>query len=233
MILEPGVQAAAGMVTLPPGFLPRAAEACRAHGALLILDEVATGFGRTGTMFACQREGVTPDLMCVAKGLTGGYLPVAATLATDRVYDAFLGRYDEYRHFFHGHTYTGNALGCAAALATLGLLADGAIIGAVDEKARVLREALAPLAAHRHVGDIRQAGLMCGIELVADRQTKASFAPGQRHGYQLCLALRDRGIFLRPLGDVIVLMPPLSATDAELRHLAAAVQAVVVERFGA
>ena len=107
--------------------------------------------------------------MCVAKGLTGGYLPVAATLATDRVYDAFLGRYDEYRHFFHGHTYTGNALGCAAALATLGLLSDGAIIGAVEQKARVLRDALAPLAAHRHVGDIRQAGLMCGIELVADR----------------------------------------------------------------
>ena len=184
-------------------------------------------------MFACQREGVTPDLMCVAKGLTGGYLPVAATLATDRVYDAFLGRYDEYRHFFHGHTYTGNALGCAAALATLGLLSDGAIIGAVEQKARVLREALAPLAAHRHVGDIRQAGLMCGIELVADRQTKASFAPGDRNGYHVCLALRDRGIFLRPLGDVIVLMPPLSATDAELRHLAASVQAAIVERFGA
>ena len=140
VILEPGVQAAAGMLTLPPGFLSRAAEACRAHGALLILDEVATGFGRTGTMFACQREGVTPDLMCVAKGLTGGYLPVAATLATDRVYDAFLGRYDEYRHFFHGHTYTGNALGCAAALATLGLLSDGVIIGAVDaEGARAAR----------------------------------------------------------------------------------------------
>ena len=119
VILEPGVQAAAGMLTLPRGFLSRAAEACRQHGALLILDEVATGFGRTGMMFASEREGVTPDLMCVAKGLTGGYLPVAATLATDRIYDAFLGRYDEYRHFYHGHTYTGNALGCAAALATL------------------------------------------------------------------------------------------------------------------
>ena len=130
-------------------------------------------------MFACQREGVTPDLMCVAKGLTGGYLPVAATLATDRVYDAFLGRYDEYRHFFHGHTYTGNALGCAAALATLGLLSDGAIIGAVEQKARVLRDALAPLAAHRHVGDIRQAGLMCGIELVADRRDESVVCAGR------------------------------------------------------
>src|SRR5688572_1641323 len=233
VILEPGVQAAAGMLTLPSGFLTRVAELCRAHGALLILDEVATAFGRTGTMFACQREGVTPDLLCVAKGLTAGYLPVAATLATDRIYDAFLGRYDEYRHFFHGHTYTGNALGCAAALATLGLLSDGAIIGAVEQKARVLWEALAPLAAHRHVGDIRQAGLMCGIELVANRETKASFPPGDRNGYHLCLALRDRGIFLRPLGDVIVLMPPLSVTDTELRHLAASVHAVVVERFGA
>src|SRR5688572_6898996 len=233
LILEPGVQAAAGMLTLPEGFLSRVAEACRANGALLILDEVATGFGRTGTMFACQREGVTPDLMCVAKGLTGGYLPVAATLATDRVYDAFLGRFDEYRHFFHGHTYTGNALGCAAALATLGLLADGVIINAVFEKARVLREALAPLASHRHVGDIRQAGLMCGIELVADRKSKASFPPGDRHGHHICLALRDRGIFLRPLGDVIVLMPPLSVTAGELQHLAASLHATIVERFGA
>jgi adenosylmethionine-8-amino-7-oxononanoate aminotransferase len=233
VILEPGVQAAAGMLVLPAGFLTRAAAACRAHGALLILDEVATGFGRTGTLFACQREGVTPDLLCVAKGLTGGYLPVAATLATDEIYDTFLGRYDEYRHFFHGHTYTGNALGCAAALATLGLLEDGAIVAAVDRKARVLREALAPLAAHRHVGDIRQAGLMCGIELVADRTTKQTLVAGERTGYHICLSLRDRGIFLRPLGDIIVLMPPLSSTDAELQHLAASVHAAIVERMGA
>jgi len=233
VILEPGVQAAAGILTMPPGFLSRTADACRRHGALLILDEVATAFGRTGAMFACEREGVTPDLLCVAKGLTGGYLPVAATLATDRVYTAFLGRYDEYRHFFHGHTYTGNALGCAAALATLGLLSDGNIVRGVVQKARVLSEALTPLASHTHVGDIRQAGLMAGIELVADRASKASFAPGDRTGYHICLSLRDRGIFLRPLGDVIVLMPPLSSTDAELRHLAAAVHAAIVERLGA
>ena len=233
VILEPGVQASAGMLTLPEGFLTRTATACRAHGALLILDEVATGFGRTGTMFACEREGVSPDLLCVAKGLTGGYLPVAATLATDRIYNAFLGRYDEYRHFFHGHTYTGNALGCAAALATIKLLSDGTIVRAVERKARVLHEALAPLSAHPHVGDIRQAGLMCGIELVADRVTKAIFAPGDRTGYHIGLSLRDRGIFLRPLGDVIVLMPPLSSTDAELRHLADSVRAAIVERLGA
>jgi adenosylmethionine---8-amino-7-oxononanoate aminotransferase len=233
VILEPGVQAAAGMLVLPDGFLARTAAACRAHGALLILDEVATGFGRTGALFACNHEGVTPDIMCVAKGLTGGYMPVAATLATDEVYNTFLGRYDEYRHFFHGHTYTGNALGCAAALATLGLLADGVIIGAVEQKAAALRGALMPLAGHANVGDIRQIGLMCGVELVEDRATKATFPPGERHGHQICLLLRDRGIFLRPLGDVIVLMPPLSCTEAELEHLAASVHAAIVEHFGA
>lgn len=232
VIIEPAVQAAAGMVLLPPGFLAMAAEACRKHGALLILDEVATGFGRTGSLFACQKEGVTPDLLCLAKGLTGGYLPVAATLATDAIYKTFLGRYEEYRHFFHGHTYTGNPLGCAAALATLRLLADGSIVAGVERKARVLREALAPVALHKHVGEIRQEGLMCGVELVADRGTKSCFPPGERVGNGICLALRERGIFLRPLGDVIVLMPPLSATDEELRHLATALHAALVEKLG-
>jgi adenosylmethionine-8-amino-7-oxononanoate aminotransferase len=233
VILEPGVQAAAGMVMIPEGFLTKVAAACRKHGALLILDEVATGFGRTGALFACQKEGVTPDLLCVAKGLTGGYLPVAATLATEAIYDVFLGRYEEFRHFFHGHTYTGNALGCAAALATLRLLADGRIVSDVARKAALLTQALAPLASHRHVGEIRQSGLMCGVELVADRASKARFPVDERVGYRLCLALRARGIFIRPLGDVIVVMPPLSSTDDELRDLGAALQAALVERFGA
>jgi adenosylmethionine-8-amino-7-oxononanoate aminotransferase len=233
VLVEPGVQAAAGMIVQPPGFLARVAAACRRHGALLILDEVATGFGRSGTLFACQREGVTPDLLCVAKGLTGGYLPVAATLATDAIYEAFLGRYEDHRHFFHGHTYTGNALGCAAALATLRLLADGSIVSGVQEKARILRQALAPVEGHRHVGEVRQAGLMCGIELVADRATRAPFGAGDRVGYGLCLALREHGIYIRPLGDVIVLMPPLTSSAAELQHLAASLHAVLVERFGA
>jgi len=233
VVLEPFVQAAAGMLIQPPGFLTRVAEACRRHGALLILDEVATGLGRTGTLFACQREGVTPDLLCLAKGLTGGYLPLAATLATDAVYEPFLGRYEEYRHFFHGHTYTGNPLGCAAALATLRLLADGAIVRSVDAKARVLREALEPVERHRHVGEIRQAGLMCGIELVADRETRAPFSPADRVGYRICLAMRDRGIFIRPLGDVIALVLPLTVTEDELRRLAEALLAALVERFGA
>jgi adenosylmethionine-8-amino-7-oxononanoate aminotransferase len=230
VVLEPGVQAAAGMIVQPEGFVARVAESCRKHGALLILDEVATGFGRTGSLFVCEKEGVTPDLLCVAKGLTGGYLPVAATLATDAVYEAFLGGYDEYRHFFHGHTYTGNPLGCAAALATLRLLADGTVVDAVAPKAAVLREALA---AHKNVGDVRQLGLMCGVELVADRGTKETFPPGDRNGHKICLAMRDRGVFIRPLGDVVVVMPPLSATEDELRHVAAAFHAALVERFGA
>jgi adenosylmethionine---8-amino-7-oxononanoate aminotransferase len=233
VVLEPGVQAAAGMLMIPEGYLTRVAEACRRHGALLILDEVATGFGRTGTLFACQEEGITPDLLCVAKGLTGGYLPVAATLARDAIYEVFLGRYDEYRHFFHGHTYTGNALGCAAALATLRLLADGRIVGDVARKGAVLRDALYPVAAHPQVGEVRLKGLMCGVEIVQDRGTKASYAPGDRVGYALCLALREHGFFVRPLGDVIVLMPPLTSTDEELRRLASALHAVLVERFGA
>jgi adenosylmethionine-8-amino-7-oxononanoate aminotransferase len=232
VVVEPGVQAAAGMIRLPDGFLPRVAEACRRHGALLVLDEVATGFGRTGTLFACQREGVSPDILCVAKGLTGGYLPLAATLATDAVYRPFLGRYEEYRHFFHGHTYTGNPLGCAAALATLGLLSDGSLVSDVERKAEVLRQALEPVAGHRHVGEVRQTGLMCGVEIVADGSRKTAFSPGDRVGYKLCLSLRSKGFYLRPLGDVVVLMPPLTATDDELRRLAASLHAVLVERFG-
>jgi adenosylmethionine-8-amino-7-oxononanoate aminotransferase len=183
-------------------------------------------------MFACQKEGVSPDLLCLAKGLTGGYLPVAATLATDAVYRVFLGRYDEYRHFFHGHTYTGNPLGCAAALATLGLLARDRVVESVSEKARVLRESLAPVAGHPRVGEIRQAGLMCGVELVKDRASKERFAPGERVGHRVCLALRRHGILLRPLGDVIVLLPPLSSSVEELRRLGAALHAALVEVLG-
>jgi adenosylmethionine-8-amino-7-oxononanoate aminotransferase len=231
VVLEPGLQAAAGMLVQPPGFLRAVADACRRHGALLILDEVATGFGRTGTMFACEREGVVPDLLCLAKGLTGGYLPLAATLATDAVFAPFLGRYEEYRHFFHGHTYTGNPLGCAAALATLRLLAPDRRPD-VEARGRRLEEALAPLAAHPRVGDIRRVGLMCGVELVADRTTKARFPPAERVGHRLCLRLRDHGLFIRPLGDVIVVMPPLTVTDDELRHIGRSLQAVIEERFG-
>jgi adenosylmethionine-8-amino-7-oxononanoate aminotransferase len=226
------VQAAAGMIPVPDGYLPRVAAAARQHGALLILDEVATGFGRTGTMFACQREGVSPDLLCLAKGLTGGYLPVAATLATEAVYQPFLGRYEDYRHFFHGHTYTGNPLGCAAALATLRLLQKGAIVEGVGAKSAALREALEPVSRHRHVAEVRLVGLMGGVELVADRATRARFAPALRVGHRVGLAMRGRGVFARPLGDVLVLMPPLTVTTNELRRLAAVLEAAIVEVLG-
>jgi len=232
VIVEPAVQAAAGMILQPEGYLRRVAEACRRHDALLVLDEVATGFGRTGALFACQKEGVKPDLLCLAKSLTGGYLPLAATLATDAVYQAFLGRYEEYRHFFHGHTYTGNPLGCATALATLRLLEEGSLVSGVHGKAEVLREALRPLEGHPHVGEIRQAGLMCGVELVADRVTRACLPASDRVGYRICLDVRSRGVFLRPLGDIIVLMPPLSSTEGELRFLGASLVAAIVERLG-
>jgi adenosylmethionine---8-amino-7-oxononanoate aminotransferase len=232
LVLEPGLQAAAGMLVLPPTYLQRAAESCWRHSALLILDEVATGFGRTGALFACEREGVRPDLLCLAKGLTGGYLPVAATLATDEVYRVFLGRYEEFRHFFHGHTYTGNPLGCAAALATLDLLSDGTIVGAVPSKAEALARLLAPLADHPHVGDIRQCGLMCGIELVADRATRAPFASKDRVGHRVCLAARPHGVYLRPLGDIIVLVLPLTVTEAELQHVTAALRLALDEVLG-
>jgi adenosylmethionine-8-amino-7-oxononanoate transaminase len=232
VILEPGVQAAAGMIPLPDGFLRQVAEATRRHDALLILDEVATGFGRTGTMFACQKEGVTPDLLCLAKGLTGGYLPVAATLATDAVYRAFLGRYEEYRHFFHGHTYSGNALGCAAALATLDLLRERRIVESVPARSAALHEALQPLARHPHVGEIRLTGLMCGVELVKDRATRSAFAAAERVGYRVALAMRDQGVFARPLGDVMVLMPPLTSSDDELRMIASALAAGIRSVLG-
>jgi len=221
VILEPAVQAAAGMLMVPEGYLPRVADACHRHGALLILDEIVTGFGRTGRLFACQREGVTPDILCLGKGLTGGYLPLAATLTSEPIYRQFLGRQDEYT-LFHGHTYTGNPLACAAALATLGLLADGRLIGDVDRKATVLRKHLEPIARHPRVGDIRQAGLMCGVELVADRNTRAMLPATERTGQRVCDVLRKRGFYLHPIGDVIPIVPPLTVTDEQLQALAAA-----------
>jgi adenosylmethionine-8-amino-7-oxononanoate aminotransferase len=215
LIMEPLVQGAAGMLLHPDGYLRAVRELCDRHGILMIVDEVATGFGRTGTMFACEQEGVVPDLMSVAKGLTGGYLPLAATLATERIYDGFLGRFEEFRTFFHGHTYTGNPLACAAALATLQVFEDEDTLRALPPKIELLgallEEHVAPLAA---VGEIRRRGTMTGIALV-------DFPLEARMGHRVTLAARERGAILRPLGDVVVLMPPLSITDDELRRLVA------------
>lgn len=224
VIIEPGMQGAGGMITYPEGFLRHARKKTRDADVLLILDEVAMGMGRSGEMFASQREGVNPDFLCIAKGLTGGYIPVAATLTTDRVYEAFLGPAEEGRTFFHGHTFTGNALGCAAALATLDIFEKDDILAEVRRKSDVLRKYLTPLQADENVGDIRQYGLAVGIELVEDKEKRKSFDGTKRIGMKVCRAARDRGVFLRPLGDVIVLMPPLSITDEEIELLVEAVK---------
>jgi adenosylmethionine-8-amino-7-oxononanoate aminotransferase len=221
IVIEPLVQGAAGMIMQPPGYLRGVRELATRYGVLMIADEIVTGFGRTGRLFACEHEGVTPDLLCLGKSLTAGYLPMAATLATTRVYDAFLGEYSLGKTFQHGHTFAGNPLAAAAACASLDVLEEERILDqALPRKAARLATALAPLAEHPHVGDIRQLGLMAGIELVADRTTGRSFPPHERRGYQVCRKSTASGVWLRPLGDVIVVMPPLSATDAEIDLLA-------------
>jgi len=220
VILEPLVQAAGGMITAPPGYLRRVRELCDAHDVLLIVDEVATGVGRTGTFFACEQEGVTPDILVAGKGLTGGYLPLAATLTTQAIFDAFLGEPAAGRTFFHGHTYTGNPLACAAALANLDLMDKRDTLAGVRERGDILAGELAPLVGHPHVGDIRRRGLMVGIELVADKPSRAPYDAGDTMGARVAAAAREAGAVIRPLGDVVVLMPPLAIPIPELRRLA-------------
>lgn len=229
-VIEPLVQGAAGMLVHRPGYLRRVRELTARHGILLIADEVAVGFGRTGTMFACEQEQVSPDLLCLAKGLTGGYLPVAATLATDALYEQFLGHPSEGRTFFHGHTFTGNALGCAAALATLELFDRNNVFENVATNARLLADRLRPLADHPHVGQIRQKGVMVGIELVADKASQAAFPARERRGHQVILAARRRGVIIRPLGDVIVLMPAPAMPAALVDTLCAVVAESIAEQ---
>ena len=220
LVLEPVMQGADGMIAQPPGYVRRMREVCDRHGALLVCDEVATGFGRTGTMFAVEQEGVVPDVLTVAKGITGGYLPLAATVTTERVFESFLGPYDAQKTFFHGHTYAGNPLACAAATASSRLLRDRKVVAGLPAKISALSRALAPAARMAHVGDVRQRGLMVGIELVRDRATKEEYAYGLRAGHQVILEARKLGAILRPLGNVVVLMPPLAMTEAELEELA-------------
>jgi adenosylmethionine-8-amino-7-oxononanoate aminotransferase len=213
VIVEPLVQGAAGMLLQPPGYLRALRELCDEFGVLMICDEVATGFGRTGTMFACEQEGVSPDFLCLAKGLTGGYLPLAATLTTERVYEGFLGEHHQFRTFFHGHTYTGNPLACAAALATLRVFEQERTLERlrpkIDLLAGLLAEHVEPLAAVR---EVRRQGMMCGIEL-------APFPLEARMGHRVTLEARARGALIRPLGDVVVLMPPLAIRPDQLRRL--------------
>ena len=214
VIVEPIVQGAAGIRVQPPGFLRRVRELCDRHDVLLICDEVATGFGRTGTMFACEQERVAPDLMCVAKGLTGGYLPLAATLATERIYEGFLGAHEEFRTFFHGHTYTGNPLACAAAIANLDAFEREGTLLRLQPKIRLLSELLSDIARMSEVAEVRCRGFMVGIDL-------GEHDPALRLGHRVTLEARRRGAIVRPLGDTVVLMPPLAISKANLRRLVA------------
>lgn len=219
IVVEPLVQGAAGMIIHPRGFLKGVRQLADKYNTLLIVDEVATGFGRTGRMFACGHEEVYPDLMCLAKGITGGYLPLAATLTTDKIYDSFLGGAGEHKTFYHGHTYTGNALGCAAALASLELFEENNIIESLAEKVEIIKEALETIKSLKHVGDVRQCGMMAGIELVKDKTGKTGFAGEDLIGAKVCMAMRDKGVMLRPLGDVIVLMPAVAIGVELLKEL--------------
>lgn len=229
--VEPLMQGAAGMVCQPPGFLAGVENLCRAHDVLLVADEVATGFARTGSLFAVEQEGVRPDLLCLAKGISGGYLPLAATLATDAIEASFQGEYAQRRTLFHGHTYTGNPLACAAGLASLALL-DDAFLAQARAAATAVARALDPLRTHPQVLDVRQRGLMVGIEL-GRRRPDGSAAPfdfGRRTGHALCRALRADGAIIRPLGDVLVLMPAPAMPAALAADLAGRVVRAI-ERF--
>ncbi len=223
--IEPLVQGAAGMIVHPPGYLSEVRRLATQYDVLLICDEVATGFGRTAKMFAVEHEVVQPDLMCVGKGISAGYLPLAATFANQQIFDAFLGDPDEGKTFFHGHTYTGNPLACSAALASLDLFEENNLLAQVQRNSAELGMMLAKLLDHPHVGDIRQKGFMVGIELVADKISRTPFDPKRRLGAEICQKIRAHRVILRPLGDTLVIMPPLAMG---LDHLQEIVQAVKI-----
>ncbi len=219
VIIEPIVQAAGGIIVSPPGYLKGVRDLCAKHNVLLIADEIATGFGRTGKMFACGHEGVVPDIMCLSKGITGGYLPLAATIATDEIYNAFLGEFKELKTFFHGHSYTGNPLACAAALACLDIFEKEDTLQKLQPKIEALEEWLKKISDLPHVGDVRNKGLMAGVELVRDKNTKKPYGWEEKIGWKVAYNARDNGVFIRPLGNVIVIMPPLSIGIENLQQL--------------
>jgi adenosylmethionine-8-amino-7-oxononanoate aminotransferase len=221
-VLEPRVQGAAGMTMHPHRYLELASALCGERGVWLVVDEVMTGFGRTGAMFAYQAEQVTPDMVALAKGLTGGYLPVAATLASGEIFDAFLGEFAELKTFFHGHSYTGNALGCAAARANLKIFEEEKTLEANVARQEALARATARFWEHPNVGDVRQEGMICGIEIVREFVSREAFPFAERIGYRICEAARGHGLLTRPVGDVLVLMPPYCSTEAQIAQMAEA-----------
>ncbi len=228
-VLEPRVQGAGAMAMHPGGYLQRAAASCRERGVWLMLDEVLTGFGRTGGMFAFQKEDVLPDVIALAKGLSGGYLPLAATVASLEIFDAFLGDFAELKTFFHGHSYSGNALGCAASLASLGLFKTEHTIPHIQAKAQTLAGLAARFWDHPNVGDVRLEGMVCAVEIVRDFDTRESFPYAARTGHRICEAARKRGLLTRPIGDVLLLMPPYCATDRQLEQMTEALWEALCE----
>lgn len=229
VVVEPIVQGAAGMIVHPDGYLRGLRELTRAHDVLLIADEVAVGFGRTGRLFACEHEDVAPDFLCLAKGITAGYLPLAATLTTERVHNAFFATAAEGKTFQHGHTYGGNPLAAAVALANIQLFEDEQVLERLQPKERLLRDRLARLARLPNVGEARQRGLMAGVELVADKASKDPFPPAAMTGARVCLKARAHGLLIRPLGDVIVIMPPLCVTEHQLAEMLDVIEACINE----
>jgi adenosylmethionine---8-amino-7-oxononanoate aminotransferase len=228
LIIEPLIQAAGGMITSPPGYLRGVRELCSKYDIPMIADEVATGFGRTGKMFACGHEQVLPDIMCVSKGITGGYMPLAVTLATDDVYNAFLGDFKDLKTFFHGHSYTGNPLACAAALACLDLFESEKVLEGLQSKIELLDDWLRELLTLPHVGDARHAGFMAGVELVRNKKTKEPYAWEEKVGWKVAYHARDNGVFIRPLGNVIVIMPPLSISGQNLKRLLEVIRSAIM-----
>lgn len=230
VVIEPLVQGAGGMIVQPEGFVRRVRELCDRYDCLMIADEVAVGFGRTGAMFACEKEGITPDIMALSKGITAGYLPLAATLTTQDVYDAFLGEYRELKTFFHGHTFTGNPIACAAALASLDLFEQDRLLEGLPAKIDYLGGRMNEIGELPNVGEARQAGMIGGIELVLDKETREPYPWEERVGIRVCREARKHGLFLRPLGNVIVVFPPLAISREELALLmdgiAASIRAV-------
>jgi adenosylmethionine-8-amino-7-oxononanoate aminotransferase len=229
LIIEPLMQGAAGMWAQPVAYTQALREITAECDILLICDEVATGFGRTGRLFACEHAGISPDLLCVAKGITGGYLPLAATLTSEEIFSAFLAPYEEFKTFFHGHTYTGNPLACAAALANLAIFEHEQVLEKLAAKIALLTERLrTEFASLPHVADIRQWGMMVGIELMRDRQQKVPYAAAEKIGIRIIKEARQHGVMIRPLGNVIVLMPPLSVSPEELMFLLDVVRTAIV-----
>ncbi|MED5579367.1 MAG: adenosylmethionine--8-amino-7-oxononanoate transaminase [Nitrospinota bacterium] len=217
VVIEPLIQGASGMITQKKGFLKKIKDACIQHDVLLIADEVATGFGRTGKMFACEHEKVCPDIICLAKGLSGGYLPIAATITTEKIFNAFRGEYKEGKMFAHGHSYTANPLACAAALANLEIFKKEKTIDKIQPKIRTLWEEVRNLEKLDFVGDVRGLGLMIGIELMRNKLKKIPFQVEERVARKITLKVREKGLIIRPLGDVIVFMPPYSITKKEIK----------------